>query len=149
MDWSRIRAYLRPDNIEDDPAFRQEIVRLSHRGMFVTGAVEIAAPILMFVTQRLAGRDTKLFGILLLQAAILLLIGIATLAVAGSKRAYPHSRVIVALSGWLAMTVLILTAVLLTPGFPGDDQFIPGQMTAVMLVAVATTPLRPLHTLTL
>lgn len=149
MDLSRKWAWLRPGEIEKDPRFREELLRLSHRGLWVTGIIEVAVPVLMFIGMTLAEGHKSVLEIRVAQVSALSLIGALTIAASRWNRIRTHSRMLVALSGWAAMAVLIGTAVLLTPRYAGDDQYIPSQMTAVMLVAVATTPLRPLHTLTL
>lgn len=149
MDWRIIREALLPGSAEDDPRFRQEMLRLSHLGLFVTGWIELIAPVLMFLALTLVRAGEAPLSARLWQALTLMAVGAMTLVAAAQRWSRPHARFLAAFSGWLATVALISTSVLLTPEFTADDHYIPGQITVVLLVLVATTPLRPLQMLTL
>ena len=83
------------------------------------------------------------------EAVLMIAAGLATLAVARARWSYTRARLLVGLSAWLATALLIVSSLILTPHASGDDEYIPVEITTVMLVAITATPLRPLQTLSL
>jgi hypothetical protein len=143
----RIRRYLLPGKVEDDPEFRAEIERLSHIGLYVVGAVEVVVTIFIVTAQLTLEPNAELRPWRLILGACVIALGIVTLALARVLPMRRFSRPLAALSG--AATAAIITWILLrmTEFDPTSDDVIPGSITLITLVAVAAIPLRPTDTL--
>ncbi len=136
---------------ERDEGFRQEILTLSHASLRVIGAQELIIPLVMLLigfavlpnADGNTGRVLELLG--------LVGVGAVTSAVATTNWSRRHGRQLAILSAWLVTAILVHSSgehLMATRVF-GPDHFVPGYVTIVMLVAVATIPLRPFDTFTL
>jgi two-component system, NtrC family, sensor kinase len=143
----RIRRYLLPGSIEKDPGFRNEIERLSHIGLQVVGGVEVMVSTFMVVATMILRPDPELFTLRLAQAGSMILLGLTTLALSRIKDWKRYARRIAFASGLMTGAILIWFLLLMTAYEPTSDEFIPGQLTLITLVAVAAVPLRPTDTL--
>ncbi len=154
MHWSWIWRRLTPGNAERDEAFHSEVLRLSHLGLRALGAIQIVTAVVMLAAQTLIeiplrGREhISIYG-RLWEAALLIAAGMATLAVARTRWSHKRARALVGLSAGFAASLLIVSSLLLTPHASGGDEYIPVEITTVMLVAITATPLLPLQTLAL
>jgi signal transduction histidine kinase len=147
--WSgHLRPHLLPGAAERDEGFRQEILRIGHSGLPVVAGVEIGVTVFMVAARFVVAPEPATLSLRLLEAAFVLAIGAATIVLSRIQATYPYSRAI----GWAScsLTALVLNWfwLLRRPHDEGLD-FILVQVTAIMLVAVAAIPLRPMHTLAL
>ncbi|MGH9628909.1 MAG: hypothetical protein ACRD7E_11340, partial [Bryobacteraceae bacterium] len=143
----RLRRYLLPGELEKEEGFRREIQRLAHLGLLVIGGAEIAIALFMLLARFLVSPDPEVTHLRILQALIVVAIGLATLAGAKVKSLYQWSRTLGICSGLSVAAVLIWVTTLMSVYDPTADDFIPGQITLVILVGVAAVPLRPTDTL--
>lgn len=143
----RLQRYLFPGTIELDPGFRQEIDRLSHIGVNVAGGVEIAVTIFMVAVEILLDPNPELHFYRLTLCLTLVGIGLTTLCAGRIGRLRPRGRAIASVSGLLTAATLTWFMLLMTQFEPTTDDFIPGDITLIMLVAVGAIPLRPADTL--
>lgn len=146
---SRIREHLLPGAAELDPGFRDEIQRAAHLGLRVIGGVMIGVSLFMILARFVVAPDPATLEMRLVEAAIVIGLGIVMLALARVRAAYPHARLIGLLSGFVVTMVTTWFSLCLCDAGVQADNYIPGQMTLTMLVAVAAVPVRPLHTLAL
>jgi signal transduction histidine kinase len=143
----RIQRYLLPGSIEDDPGFREEIRRLSHIGLMVVGGVEVAVTSFMVSSHLLLDPSSELLRYRIALGVMLVAIGLATIGLAFVKPLYRFARLMGGISGLVAAGVLTAALLRMTQFDPTADDFIPGNITLVVLVAVAALPLRPTDTL--
>jgi signal transduction histidine kinase len=151
MDLSRIRGYLLPDD-EQDSQLRAEMIRLSHVGLEILGATEMAAASFIFLAQKITDLTVRvqrnagktMAGGRAWQAFFVILVGAATLIIAKTRLGRSHPRALLCLSGWLSSAVFISSSLLLTPHASGA--YIPLFIATVMLVALTVSPLRPKDT---
>jgi two-component system NtrC family sensor kinase len=154
MEWSRIWKRLTPGDAESETAFHSEVLRLSHLGLRALGATQIVTSVLMLAAQwlieiPLRAREHVSISGRLQEAVLMITAGVVTLAVARARWSYARARLLVGLSAWLAASLLIVSSLILTPHASGDDEYIPVEIAMVLLVAITSTPLRPLQTLSL
>jgi two-component system, NtrC family, sensor kinase len=143
----RIRRYILPGSVEKDPGFRKEIERLSHIGLQVVSGVEIVVSAFMALAYTLLQPDPDLVTLRLMQAGSVIIIGILTVAASRFQGLRRYSRRIATASGLAAAAVLIWFLLVMSTYDPTADDFIPGQITLITLVAVAAIPLRPTDTM--
>jgi two-component system NtrC family sensor kinase len=143
----RIQRYLLPGKIENDPGFRQEIERLSHIALLVVGGVEVVVTAFMVVSHLLLDPSVEMAPHRVLMGACIVLCGLVTLALARVPRLYPYSRFLASASGLVAAGFLTWFLLRMTQFDPTADDFVPGNITLIMLVAVGAIPLRPTDTL--
>jgi two-component system, NtrC family, sensor kinase len=143
----RISRYLLPGPVEQDKGFRDEILRLSHLGLRVVGGLQIIVACFMLLARFVVAPDPETASYRLTQGASSVLLGLLCIVMAAVPGLFRWSRLIAALSGVLLCCVIIWYSLLMTAFDPTADDFIPGQITLVMLVGVAAIPLKPAHTL--
>jgi signal transduction histidine kinase len=150
MDLRRIRGFLLPRQDNEDEGFRQEMQRFGCTGLRVIGATEIfvavfvlAAEIVTVMIER-PGASRALISGRAWQAALVILVGLLILGVAPSPLGRRRPVFLLCLSGWLSSAVIIGSSLALTPH--ASDEYIAVHITAIMLVAIAACPLRPLDT---
>ena len=133
---------------EQDPHFTEYLARLSHGGLQLLGAVEIAVPVLLQVG-RMAVSPEPTSVARLLQTAAMLLVGILTLLISATGWSHRHARLLAAISAWLAPALLTATSLWKPAGDLGTDDYVLSGIILVVLTAVATVPLRAWHALVL
>ena len=136
-----------PGDAERDPAFAQEIRRLSRISLLVIGGVQIGVSIFMMLARLVVSPEFSTLPFRFAQASVIILIGIATLLCAWAGAMENWRRLVGAASGLLTAAVLIWSSLLARAQIANPDDFIPGQITLVMLVAVTVVPLRPIQIL--
>ncbi|MBC8165611.1 MAG: HAMP domain-containing histidine kinase, partial [Bryobacteraceae bacterium] len=145
----RIQRYLLPGDIESDPGFLAEIRRLSRMGLHVIGGIEIGVTVFMVATNLLLDANTQLVAPRLTMAALMVVVGTLTILSARVPPLYPWCRLSACLSCLASTAVLTWFFIGMTPVERSLKNFVPGNMTLVLLVAVAAVPLRPMQTLLL
>jgi signal transduction histidine kinase len=143
----RIQRYLLPGSLERDPGFRHEIERLSHIGLQVVGVVEIGVTLFMVMAHLLLDPSSELMPFRLWLGALLIGVGVLTLAAARIQALYRSARLVAAVSGLAAAVITTWFLLRMTQFDPTADDFIPGNITLITLVAVTAIPLRPTDTL--
>ena len=146
----RAWAFLFPEEAERDGGFRAELLRLCRQGLWVIAAVEIAVPVFMLLAQFLVLRDPltswRIRGV---QAASVMVVGMATALAARAKPELWMARAFGWLSGLASGMILIISSLLLHGRDEAGDHYIPGQITMVLLVGLGALPFRPIHTFSL
>jgi signal transduction histidine kinase len=103
----------------------------------------------MVLARFLVAPDPETMGLRVIQGGSVITVGIASALASRIKSLYRHARLLSAISGLCVAAILIWFSLLMTAYDPAADDYIPGQITLVILVAVAAIPLRPTDTLVL
>lgn len=140
MNWQKLADYLLPKEEDRDPVFREELDRLSVVGLRVIAGVCIGAPLFM-VTIGLAWA-ADMWNFFRLEGALgILVLGLITLALSSWRRARSHARRLGMLNGFFVFIVQVWAQ-----ARTAESVFvIPGNITMIMLVGIASLPLKPLH----
>jgi signal transduction histidine kinase len=141
--WDTIRAHLIPGAVEHDPSFKKELLRTTRTALFVIGGVQIGVSLFLVLARLILPGPPGATGYRLAQAAAVIALGLATIGCARTRRLEPWWRTIAIASGMATAAVLVFSS-LGTP-FDHAENFIPGQITLIMLVAVTVVPIRPLQ----
>lgn len=139
----RLRRYILPGSIEQDPGFQAEIQRLSHIGLRVVGGAEVAISLFMVSVHVLVDPNPEMLSTRLFMLVSSLAIGGFTLLAARSKRLYPHSRLLASISALLITAIATFSMLYLTQFDPTAQDAIPVNITLAMLVVAASIPYRP------
>src|SRR5437763_8760845 len=145
----RVRDYLFPGIAERDEGFRREIERLGVLSLRVIGGVQISVSIFMLLARFLVSPESATLPLRFRQGALIIGLGLIDLGVSRFKWIARWARFLAVLSGLLCAGILIWASLLIAARSTNPNDFIPGQITLVMLIAVTTAPLRPMHTLAL
>jgi signal transduction histidine kinase len=154
MDFGRIWGYLTTGAGEQDALFSVDLQRLHLVGLQVMGWTEITVAGFALLAQTLAdaampspARGPALYFGRTSQAALVVLAGAVTLAVARTRAGRAAPAFLLCLSAWFSSALLIGSFLLLTPHAP--DEYIAAHITTVLLVAIIAAPLHPRQTLML
>jgi signal transduction histidine kinase len=127
----RVRCWLLPGSAERDEGFHQEILSLSYRGLRIIGLIEMGIAIFAFT------------GVMPWEFALgLMILGLATVLAARVGSAYPHNRLLAAVSSGLGVGIAALTI-----AASASEDFALGAVTVLALMAAAALPLLPLQSL--
>jgi signal transduction histidine kinase len=140
-------AYLFPEPEGRDRAFREHIQQMNRSALWVIGSVQIGFTVLFMLAHVIVIPDTAMLAFRLQEAAWIVAIGVVTLACARLDRLHDWWRAIGMASGLATAAVLIFSSQVIAARGPEPDNFIPGQITLVMLLGVTVIPLRPMQTL--
>ena len=134
----RLREFLLPGEVEEDRGFRRQLAQFSALGLRILGALELVVPALWLfaalITRSDSGRDRAL------QTAVIAAVGAATVLASAPKAAFRWARGAAMSSVWI-----VAMALMASPA----REYLAGQIALLVLIAVATVPLRPMHTLAL
>ena len=144
-----MRDYLLPGRAERDEGFRREVERLAVLSLVLIGGVQICVSMFMLLARFLVAPESAILPLQFRQAALIIGLGILDLAASRLKRIGPWARLLAVVSGFLCAAILIWASLVISSRSTNPNDFIPGQITLVMLVAVTTAPLRPMQTLAL
>ncbi len=155
MDLRRIRGYLMAGSECPDGVFAGEMRRLNLLGMRIIGGTEIALGVFAFFAQLITDRlmpAQRVAGLALYfgrawQAALVVIVGLLTLAATRTRAGRDHPAFLLCFSCWFSSAALIASSLLLTPHAP--DEYIAAHITTIMLVAITVAPLRPRDILSL
>ena len=145
----RIRDYLFPGRAERDEGFRRETERLGMLGLRLIGSVQISVSIFMLLARFLVSPESATLPLRFRQGALIIGLGLINLGLSRLKWISRWARLLALISGLLCAGILIWASLLIASRSTNPNDFIPGQITLVMLIAVTTTPLRPMQTLAL
>ncbi len=137
-----LREYLLPWP-EEAQDFRREMDRQARIALGVIGGIQIALSLFLLLARYLVTQAGAALYFRLGEAAIIVLLGALNLALARVPAIENRARLIAAISGIVTALVLIWSSLLILAQGTTPDDFIPGQITLVMLVGVALVPLRP------
>ena len=147
MNWKRWYRYLFPNDEQEDPAFRKEILRLAVVGLRIIAGITFSIPLLMLVIRgivpslRIPWGQYVTYPIL----AVGFIVGLLSLI----PQVLPFARAI----GWMAGAAVALTMVNfwlhVFASFPESAWQNPGPLTSILLIGVICLPLKPVHTLSL
>jgi two-component system, NtrC family, sensor kinase len=143
-----LNEYLLPKAPEQDEGFCQEIFRLSHLGLRVVGGLEIGAAIFILLAVVLLATEPVTRPSWLGEAAVLGVVGLASLAVARTQWSYERSRLLAGASVFCGAAALIWFSLAMRESSVSEN-FLPGQIALMMMVGVTMIPLRPVQTLAL
>ena len=145
----RFREYAFPGGAERDPGFCAEIRRLGRLSLQVLGSVEIGASLFMLLARFLVSPETSTLAIRFRQALLISAVGVVDIAAARVGRFALYSRAIAIGSALAVAAILIRASFVVAAQSTAPNDFIPGEITMVMLFAVTIVPLRPMQTLSL
>ena len=136
-DRSTLLGWLLPAEMERNPAFREELLRLSRNGLRLLGAMELALALFLLPA---SGRA------LTIQFWAVLAIGAATVAIAQVRGLGAHVRSIALTSGGFSAAALMESALWATQGNPIDDHLLYGDLSLVLFAVISAVQLIPLQT---
>ena len=145
----RFRDYLLPGRAERDESFRFEIERMATHSLRLIGFVQIALSLFMLLTRFLLTPESATLPLRFRQAALIVGLGIVDLMLSRVRGIGRWARLIACASALLCAGILIWASLVMSSQSTNPNDFIPGQITLIMLVAVTTAPLLPMHTLAL
>jgi len=143
------RKYLFPAANESNAGFRSEIESASRQGLRVIGAIQIVVSALMLAARFLSAPEAASLTLRSEQAGLIVALGVINVLASRVRWSARWLRAIAVLSGIAATGVLIWASLLAAAQSTIPHDFIPGEVTLVLLVSVTLLPLRPLQTLLL
>ncbi len=147
MSWRKWRFwdYVLVSRVEEDPDFRDELTSLASKGLLAIGLVCIGAPLFIM-----------LFGVMgvpkllepsgLLASYAILTLGVVAAALSRWGPAQPVSHLIGIGVGYLVGMNQLWASLTGPESDVGAVHHIPGNVSMIMLVAIAALPMRPLQT---
>lgn len=144
--WGQISEFLFPVMAEREEAFRQETLRLSRLGLLIVGWTQIGLSLFMLAARFFMTPSSTALPFRARQALAITILGIINVGLARFGWIKDWSRSVAAASGLITVTVTIWSSLLILSESTNPDDFIPGQITLVMLVAVTLIPFQPMHT---
>ncbi|MBV8818643.1 MAG: hypothetical protein JO022_09830, partial [Acidobacteriaceae bacterium] len=145
----RIREFLFPGTAEADQGFRREIDRLAILGLRIIAGVQIGVSVFLLAIRLVLATQTAALSLRLRQAAVMIVLGVLNGLASKRNRIGAVARPLAVLSSLATAGVLIWASLIAISISTNPNDFIPGQITLVMLVAVTAIPLRPMQTLAL
>ena len=145
----RFREYAFPGGAERDQAFRAEIQRLGRLSLRFLGLVEIGASLFMLLARFLVAPETSTLTIRFRQALMISAIGVLDIAASRDRRISLWSRSIALVSAMAVVAILIWSSFVVAAQSTAPNDFIPGEITMVLLFAVTIVPLLPMQSLLL
>src|SRR5579871_4800284 len=139
----QLRKYLFPAANENEIGFRYEIESSSGQGLRLIGAIQIVISLFMLAARYVASPESAGLTLRTEQAGLIIVLGIINIVVSRSRALAPWFRVIAVLSGIVAAGVLIWASLLAAAASTSPNDFIPGEITLVILISVTILPLRP------
>jgi signal transduction histidine kinase len=145
----RVHDNLFPGVAERDEGFRRELERVSIQALRIIGAVQIGVSLFMVAVRFLLSPGMAALYLRGRQAVPIIGLGLLNLALARLSGIGRWARLLAGLSALATASILVWASMIAISRSTNPNDFIPGQITLVLLVAVATVPLRPMQTLTL
>jgi hypothetical protein len=138
--WRKLAGYLLPKEEENDPRFRKEMDQLSVIGLRVIAGVSMGGPLFMLVAGLTWAPELHLF--FLVEGALgILLLGLAALVLSFWPPVSPYARLMGVVVGYL----VFLLNVLGQPDVAESIYLVPANITMIMLVGIASLPIKPLQ----
>lgn len=149
MWWRRVGLYLFPGAAEKQPGFRHEIERTSANALLVIGALQIAISAFMLLARFFISPDTAAFWLRFRQAAFIVFLGGINIVASRLDWMERWARLLGCISGLATAAVLIWSSLVMQSISTNPNDFIPGQITLILLMAVTILPLQPMQVLLL
>ena len=143
----RIRGYLFPGAAERDEGFRREIERSSLAGLRVIGGLQIGMSLFLLGARVLVLPEAPELSLRLRQGGLIIGLGVVDWLLSEFSVMARWARLIGMISAVLVACVGIWASMVISARSTNPNDFIPGLMTLVMLIAVTTIPLRPMQPL--
>ena len=148
MNWRSWNQYLFPQEEKQDPAFRDELSRLSVIGLRAIAAVSVGASLVVRMEGSVWVPELTASSPLWVTASIVF-IGVTVGTLSFFSWVKPGARFVGILAGYLIAATLILGILGQSALDTVAEHHIPGDITLVMLVGLGSLPMKPLHTLLL
>jgi signal transduction histidine kinase len=147
MSWSiePVRAFLLPGDAEADEGFRQEILRVANGGLRQIGLATIGATVFITLARLVVSPEPETLRLRLMTSLMMCVLGLLCVALARLPKLYEYGRRLAILAGWTIGALMIWSALHLFEFKPAAEDFIPGQITLIMLIGIGSTPLKPAH----
>jgi two-component system, NtrC family, sensor kinase len=145
--WRKIRESLFPGEAERDPGFRREIYGTSRTALLVIGGIQIGVAIFMLAARFVVEPQNATLPFRLRQGAAVIGLGLLNILLSRIPRIDAFARFIAAMSAMITATFMIWVSLMVLSESTNPDDFIPGQITLIMLVVVTCVPLRPMQTM--
>ena len=143
-----IRNHLFP-NAERDPGFRREIERLNRNGLLIIGGAQICVSAFMVLARFLLTPESATLPLRFRQAASIVALGLLNIVASRVGWLSRWARLLALVSAFATAAVLTWSSMVIMSQSTNPNDFIPGQITLVMLLAVTIIPLWPSQTLVL
>jgi signal transduction histidine kinase len=149
MHTQAISRLLLPGSFERDPAFRQELAKVSRFSLRLIGGLQMTVPAFMLlaglsvVPVRLEGRGP------MIPSLAVIAVGILTFTASLGNWSRRPARFLACLSVWITSAILAWSALVLGRDVLWIEHYMVGYITLVTLGAVAGIPMQPPHTFAL
>ncbi len=140
---SLLRDYLAPG--EETQDLRRELERQSRIALAAIGGIQIAVSVFLLLARFLVAPAGAALYFRLGEGAAIVFLGLVNIGLSRVRAVESKARLIAAGSGILTALILIWSSLLILSQNTNPDDFIPGQITLIMLVGVAIVPMRPIH----
>jgi signal transduction histidine kinase len=138
--WRKLAGYLLPKEEEKDPQFREEMAQLSVIGLRVIAGISIGAPLFLLVSGLTWAPGLHEFFRIEASLGIILL-GSAALALSFWPPVARYARLLGSVVGYLVFFAIVLNESDLVESM----YLAPANITMIMLVGIASLPIKPLH----
>jgi signal transduction histidine kinase len=147
MNLRQWKAYIFPGAAEADEGFRQQIQKLSLMGLRVAGGVMIGGSLVLTLARFVVDPEPETLSVRMLEALVVLALGAGSFFAPRLEVVRKWSRLAACVSALVLTAVLVFFSLLLSLNSPRMEDYIPAQVTLVMLVMLAAVPLRPAQAL--
>ena len=145
----RALRYLFPGSAERDIGFRREIERLSANALLIIGGAQICISAFMVLARFLLSAESATLPLRFRQGATIVGLGVLNIFASRVRPLAHWARLLALVSGFATAAVLTWSSMVIMSQSTNPNDFIPGQITLVMLIAVTIIPLKPMQTLAL
>src|SRR5690242_6351367 len=145
----RALKYLFPGSAERDIGFRREIERLSANALLIIGGAQICISAFMVLARFLLSAESATLPLRFRQGATIVGLGLLNILASRVRPLSHWARLLALVSGFATAGVLTWSSMVIMSQSTNPNDFIPGQITLVMLIAVTIIPLKPMQTLAL
>ena len=146
MTIDRIRELLLQPSLQRDPGFRKLCRDLSSAGLRSVGVISIVLSSFMMLALATVEYQPVPVSVTILFVGVVLS-GLLCVLAGYLPQVAQHGATVGMMFGVVVAGLLMWMSFLKTSVTPGSDRFIPAQVAIVLMVALASLPLRPLQTL--
>lgn len=144
--WRKLHDYLFPGIAERNLGFRHEIHRTSRIALLVIGCIQIGLALFMLAARFVIAPASSTLPFRLREGAAIVGLGLLNIGISRVRAFESWDRLMAAFSALVTATFMIWVSLMILSESTNPDDFIPGQITLIMLVAVTCVPLRPMQT---
>lgn len=147
--WLRqMKAYLFPGAAEAEEGFRLQILKLSLFGLKVAAGVTLGVTLLLTLGRLLFASEPAMLRARMTESILVGGISLLAYVITRLPAARFRARGIAMVLALLLTGVLVFYSISVSLYVPTMEDYIPAQVTLILLVMVASLPLRPMHAMT-